>query len=374
MHDTAMRIGRLALEIYADRYSARILDIGSCDVNGTLRQFATAGMDYVGVDIAVGPGVDIVVAPGSPLPLPDDSFDLVIASSMLEHDPAFWMTFLEMCRKARAGGYIYINAPSNGVVHRFPEDHWRFYPDCGRALTKWAGSQGIDIELVESFTAEREEDIWNDFAAVFRRLPESGPLPLRRLHREIPCTNILSGDEGDFDAERLDTEDMAIIARLRGEVAELNERNEIGEAELALGHEDRRKLRDQHLALEREIARLRQKTADVERQAAQQRALLEDDLAGLRHKLRECEDEVRRQTATAEWFRKVGAMLSDPRPRRWALLPARQAQAHLDRRIAATGLFDPAQYLQNNPDVAADGGQALRHYLHHGWAENRRWE
>jgi hypothetical protein len=45
----------------------------------------------------------------------------------------------------------------------------------------------------------------------------------------------------------------------------------------------------------------------------------------------------------------------------------RQMQA-----VQATGLFDPVWYLGANPDVAAAGINPLRHYVTHGFAENRR--
>lgn len=78
---------------------------------------------YCGVDLAPGKGVDLVVSPGSPLPLADACADAVLASSVFEHDPAFWDSFREMCRITRPGGFIYVNAPSNGHVHRYPRDY-----------------------------------------------------------------------------------------------------------------------------------------------------------------------------------------------------------------------------------------------------------
>jgi hypothetical protein len=43
-----------------------------------------------------------------------------------------------MARVVKSGGFIYLNAPSNGYVHNHPLDIWRFYPDAGIALEKWA--------------------------------------------------------------------------------------------------------------------------------------------------------------------------------------------------------------------------------------------
>jgi len=110
---------------------------------------------------------------------------------VLEHDPAVWETFEKMCRKARPGGHIYISAPSNGIVHRCPQDYWRFYPDSGLALKAWASRRELDVTLVESFMAEREADMWNDFCAIFRREPSPEPLNRNYVYPHVPCTNAI---------------------------------------------------------------------------------------------------------------------------------------------------------------------------------------
>ncbi|TDW59225.1 methyltransferase family protein [Novosphingobium sp. PhB55] len=212
MHDTALEIGRLAIEIYADSPKPRILEIGALDVNGSLRQFAPDHGTYVGVDLSEGKSVDVVVEPGEPLPFDEKSFDLVIASSVFEHDPAFWMTFLELIKVVREGGYLYINAPSNGKVHRYPEDHWRFYPDSGHALQRWAKSQNYDVTLVESFTAPRVGDMWNDFVAVFRRSGSDVSLPAKRLHTQFVGTNVWIPGERSPRNPKDFTEDMELLA------------------------------------------------------------------------------------------------------------------------------------------------------------------
>jgi ubiquinone/menaquinone biosynthesis C-methylase UbiE len=81
--------------------------------------------------------VDLVIENTSDLPFTDESFDYVVASSVFEHDPIFWKTFAEMIRVLKPGGCVYINSPSNGMIHRYPIDVYRFYPDAGKALEKW---------------------------------------------------------------------------------------------------------------------------------------------------------------------------------------------------------------------------------------------
>ena len=46
--------------------------------------------------------------------------------------------------------------------------------------------------------------------------------------------------------------------------------------------------------------------------------------------------------------------------------------AKLIAAIHRTGLFDAAYYLENNPDVAADGVDPALHFAQRGWKEGRR--
>ena len=221
MHDTAYRIGGLAMQTYCDLANAAILEIGAQNVNGTLRDFALPTTRYIGLDIEEAKGVDLVMEPGKPLPVEDDAFDLVMATSVFEHDPAFWMTFVEMCRKTRPGGYVYFNAPSNGAFHQYPQDHWRFYPDCGKALVEWARSQGQEVELVETFLAEREKGDWNDFVGVFRKRGKERPLPSRVISDEVPSTNVRTWRSDEIIRHRVRPEDMELIRKWRGETQRL---------------------------------------------------------------------------------------------------------------------------------------------------------
>ena len=119
------------------------------DLNGSLRDIAPKAATYTGADLAPGNGVDIVIEDPNILPFPQDSFDAIVSSSCFEHDQMFWLTFLELGRVLKPGGYAYINVPSNGEYHRHPEDCWRFYPDAGAALEKWGRKNNLDLTLVE---------------------------------------------------------------------------------------------------------------------------------------------------------------------------------------------------------------------------------
>jgi SAM-dependent methyltransferase len=118
MHDTAFAIGAKFFELYCPPRPCTIVEIGSQDFNGSLRKKAPPGASYLGLDLEAGPGVDAVIAHGAPLPLATASVDLVVASSVFEHDPRFWESFLELCRITKDGGFIYLNVPSNGKHRR----------------------------------------------------------------------------------------------------------------------------------------------------------------------------------------------------------------------------------------------------------------
>lgn len=152
----------------------KILDVGSYDMNGSMKPIFAKG-HYIGTDMDAGPNVD-VVSNAHNLPFETESFDIIISSSCFEHDDMFWMTFLEMSRIVKKGGYIYVQAPQNGPYHGHPGDNWRFYADSWKALAIWAKTNNYDIELVESYIDEETQPgfgepfrIWNDSIGIFRK-------------------------------------------------------------------------------------------------------------------------------------------------------------------------------------------------------------
>ena len=233
MHETSLQTGRLFLEIYAQPNSS-IVEIGSYDVNGGLRSFAPPSADYIGVDVSEGPGVDRVVVIGEPLPFDDASIDAILASSVLEHDPMFWRTFEEMCRVIRPGGFIYLNVPSNGPVHRYPVDCWRFYPDAGLALQDISQRGPSPVTLIESFIARQSEhEPWNDFVAVFQR--DGGETCAVCIHPRIACENIYFGQR---DVEDRLPEDFRLKSYWEAEAVRQHHIANTALAELGLAREE----------------------------------------------------------------------------------------------------------------------------------------
>jgi len=90
----------------------RVLEIGSYQVNGSIRPFFQ-GSAYLGVDLMEGAGVD-VVSEGSELDRPDEIFDLSVSCECFEHNPKWLATFLNMYRMTRKGGAVVFTCAAKG--------------------------------------------------------------------------------------------------------------------------------------------------------------------------------------------------------------------------------------------------------------------
>ena len=188
MHDTALEFGELFFDTYLrDVQQPRIVDVGAQDLNGSLRRFAPEGSVYTGIDFSPGKGVDLVLDDPYHFPFDDESFDVCLSSSCLEHAEFFWLSILEMFRVLKPEGLLFLNVPTNGSYHRFPVDCWRFFPDSGEALARWGRRQGYACGLLESFVGQSRSDVWNDFICVFvkdTRFQERYPKRMFKIARD----------------------------------------------------------------------------------------------------------------------------------------------------------------------------------------------
>ncbi len=105
-------IGRIR-DIFPGHFRhARVLEIGSLDINGTIRGLF-ADCDYTGIDVGPGPGVDIVCE-GQKFAAPDDSYDVVISCETMEHNPYWAETFANMVRLAKPAGLVLRTCATRG--------------------------------------------------------------------------------------------------------------------------------------------------------------------------------------------------------------------------------------------------------------------
>ena len=107
MHVANLAFWNYCKERYARYFSGNVsvLEVGSFNVNGTVRQFFSVGK-YVGVDWRAGEGVDVVSFAHE---MALEEFDCVISASMLEHDP-YWMKSLsKMVQHLKKDGILLLS-------------------------------------------------------------------------------------------------------------------------------------------------------------------------------------------------------------------------------------------------------------------------
>ena len=165
MHPTALNNITKFVNKYLSRPGLEVIDIGGADINGNLRNLF-AEHNYRTLDIRQAEGVDIVVEAHNKYPINTSSIDVVVSTSMFEHDQAFWVTFNEMVRITKPRGYIYICTPSRGSYH-WDRDCWRFLADAYPALAKW----NTDVALIEYYIDE--SGYWGDNVGIFQKTDQN---------------------------------------------------------------------------------------------------------------------------------------------------------------------------------------------------------
>lgn len=131
-------------------YNAGVLEVGSYDVNGSVRPYLESlrPKRYLGVDAQLGPSVDRAVdCEKLSMQVGRGAWQVVVSTEMLEH-VRDWRTCMEQLVEATArGGLLLVTTRSPGFpYHPFPEDHWRFTID---DMSGIVAALGLDLITVE---------------------------------------------------------------------------------------------------------------------------------------------------------------------------------------------------------------------------------
>ena len=103
-------VGRVKAKFPDYFVNKKVLEIGSLDINGSIRQFFD-NCTYIGVDIGEGRGVD-VVARGEKLVFPTGYFDVTASCECFEHNDAWAETFDNMVRMSN--GLVFFSCATTG--------------------------------------------------------------------------------------------------------------------------------------------------------------------------------------------------------------------------------------------------------------------
>lgn len=145
------QVKQWTLEYDLDDADNDVLEIGSQDYNGSVRQYFPNVNEYIGTDMLPGPGVDLVLSSLELGPhFEGRQFDVVICLEVLEHDAEFWLTMDQIRYLLAPGGYLILSARGcttgrdgrNGESmweHGYPYDYWRFMPQSVPLLMAMGG-------------------------------------------------------------------------------------------------------------------------------------------------------------------------------------------------------------------------------------------
>jgi len=173
-----------------------ILEVGSYDVNGSLRSFIETfePKQYIGVDIIEGPGVDIICDAEHLLDkFKRETFDVVISTELLEH-ARDWKKVISNIKNVTKGGEILITTVSYGFLyHAFPHDFWRYeiedmksiFSDCIiEKIENGRNSLGVFIKVrkPKNFTEKNLSDYQLYSIVVNKRVKEITEKDFRNIY------------------------------------------------------------------------------------------------------------------------------------------------------------------------------------------------
>ena len=126
----------------------RLLDLG-CGVKPFLPVYSLYASESVGIDVAHSPH-DVRVADilydGEHIPFPDQEFDIVFCTEVMEHVPEPALFLKEIYRVLKPGGVVIMTTPFLVPLHEEPHDYYRYTKHGIHYLLNKTGFRSIEIE------------------------------------------------------------------------------------------------------------------------------------------------------------------------------------------------------------------------------------
>lgn len=107
----------------ASQIKGTVLDVGAGAVARYRRYFVCER--YIQMDIQMKEGIDVVGSVES-IPFPDNSFDSIVCTQVLEHVAHPEVAMSELNRVLRPGGVLLLTVPQASELHEEPTDFSRF--------------------------------------------------------------------------------------------------------------------------------------------------------------------------------------------------------------------------------------------------------
>ncbi len=182
----------------------RILDYGCAEV--PYRHFFAQTATYVAADLPGNPNATLDLNADTTVPEPDDGFDAVVSTQVLEHvaDPALYLS--ECFRVLRPGGRLLLSTHGMFIYHPDPIDHWRWTCAGLRHVVEDAGFRVVHFEGIIGLAASGLQFVQD---ATYYRLPR----PLRPVYALLVQSLIVLADRIQSQASKdLNAQVYALVA------------------------------------------------------------------------------------------------------------------------------------------------------------------
>ena len=103
----------------------KLLDVG-CGMRPYEKTFFAGATEYVGADYLSDRSRPDIVCSALDIPFPEDSFDTVTSTEVLEHVPDPLRAMREMRRVLKPGGHLILSTPQYWPRHEVPYDYFRY--------------------------------------------------------------------------------------------------------------------------------------------------------------------------------------------------------------------------------------------------------
>ena len=144
------------------------------------------------LDIMANPQLTYSSTEENKFPMPDNTYDVVLAGNVLEHVRKPWLWLKEVRRVCKPGGRVVLITPISWPYHAAPIDCWRIYPDGMKSLLEESGLK-TELCLFESrefpgysrYTPGASPECQSRILSLFFRLAGPFGFPVERSYDTI---------------------------------------------------------------------------------------------------------------------------------------------------------------------------------------------
>lgn len=145
--------------------TSRVLEFGSKNINGSVRDLFAGCASYLGIDIAAGPDVDLI-ADAATCEIEPGTWDVVVCAEVLEHTPDAAAIVANACRHLKPQGRFVMTCAGVGraphsAVDGAPIRDWEHYANVSADdLHDWLEAAGFASWQVDVLGADTRCVAW----------------------------------------------------------------------------------------------------------------------------------------------------------------------------------------------------------------------